>query len=147
MSRKAIIIDIDGTLADVTHRLPALQARDWQTCFETCDRDVPYQNMMWFVSLLSVAYSSRILLCTGRPESYRIKTTMWLDRHEIPYDRLYMRRNDDLERPDYEVKRELLDQMRADGYDPLIAIEDRYQCVAMWRAAGLTCLQCADGDY
>jgi hypothetical protein len=59
---------------------------------------------------------------------------------------LLMRRDGD-RRQDAVVKREALQDIRGRGYHPTIAIEDRDQVVKMWREEGLTCLQCAEGNY
>ena len=50
-------------------------------------------------------------------------------------------------RPDYLVKREAIERLRANGWDPVLAIEDRRQVVDMYRAEGLICLQCAEGNF
>jgi hypothetical protein len=51
------------------------------------------------------------------------------------------RRDDDI------VKFELLEQIYEAGYEPVLVLEDRNRVVKMWRAAGLRCLQVADGDF
>lgn len=60
--------------------------------------------------------------------------------------RLRMRRAGD-HRPDDIVKREILDQMRADGWRPVMAFDDRARVVKMWREAGIPCAQVAEGDF
>ena len=47
-------------------------------------------------------------------------------------------------RADDIVKRELLATIRADGFEPVIAIDNRQRVVDMWREEGLICLQAAD---
>jgi hypothetical protein len=64
----------------------------------------------------------------------------------VPNHALYMRPARD-SRDDGIVKSELLDRIIADGYEPWLAIDDRDRVVEMWRARGLTCLQCAPGDF
>jgi hypothetical protein len=59
---------------------------------------------------------------------------------------LYMRRRND-RRPDYIVKAELLDQLLADGYRPIMAFDDRDQVVKMWREKGVPCAQVAEGNF
>ena len=51
------------------------------------------------------------------------------------------RRQDDL------VKSDLLDKIRIDGFDPVIAFDDRDKVVKMWRERGLRCLQVDRGDF
>lgn len=50
-------------------------------------------------------------------------------------------------RPDQIVKRELYEAHIAGQYDVLFCVDDRNSVVAMWRELGLTCLQCAEGDF
>ncbi len=45
------------------------------------------------------------------------------------------------------VKAELLDQIVADGFSPVMAFDDRNQVVEMWRARGIPCAQVAPGDF
>jgi predicted kinase len=97
-----------------------------------------------FLSKL-VSGSANVICCTGRSEDYRKITEDWLRNHNIPFTRLYMRASGD-ERADHVVKSELLDQMYADGLNPILAIDDRSSVVAMWRNRGLVCLQCSDWD-
>jgi hypothetical protein len=50
-------------------------------------------------------------------------------------------------RDDAVVKIELLQQIRADGFNPLIAFDDRNRVVDAWRANGIICAQVAPGDF
>jgi len=52
-----------------------------------------------------------------------------------------------IHRPDNLVKGELLDAIRADGYEPVMAFDDRTVCVNFWRACGIPCAQVADGNF
>ena len=52
-----------------------------------------------------------------------------------------------LHRADDILKIELLDQIRADGFSPIMAFDDRDRVVAAWRAAGVPCAQVAPGDF
>ncbi len=89
----------------------------------------------------------RLIFCSGRPERTRPATVGWLQQHlGITPDALYMRGDAD-RRADDIVKRELLSRMRADRFDPQLAIDDRRRVVEMWRAEGLVCAQVAEGDF
>lgn len=149
---KAVIVDIDGTLSDATHRLHHITGgqKDWDAFFEAMVHDGCHEAIAYLVGQLYAM--NAIVFCSGRPENYRDQTLAWLRDNlgfkaghprECP---LYMRPADD-RRPDYIVKRELLDQIRADGYEPWLVIDDRSSVVKMWRESGLTCLQCAEGDF
>jgi hypothetical protein len=56
-------------------------------------------------------------------------------------------RDDNDRRADDIVKRELLGRMRADRFNPQLAIDDRRRVVDMWRSEGLVCAQVAEGNF
>ena len=154
MKRLAAIFDIDGTLADVTHRLHLIDhsnypadlhtRKDWVEFKRRAADDPPVPNIVELARTLHTA-GYAIVCCTGRDDGMHSMTCAWLKQWGIPYDDLYMRAYDD-RRDDTVVKRDLLDKIRL-KYQPWIVIEDRVRVVAMWREAGLTCLQCAPGNY
>lgn len=148
---RAIIVDIDGTLADCRHRLHYVLPggkRDWDAFFAAMHLDtciVPVRDLVNFAraaDLLSGDEVVDVVLSSGRPESHRGVTEQWLRDNSVGYDALYMRPDGDT-RADHIVKREMLDRIRADGYEPFIVIDDREQVVRAWREAGLVCLQAA----
>lgn len=142
---KTIIFDIDGTLADIRHRLHYVKngARKWDKFFAECVNDTPYQNVSSVYNEL--AESDRefyMVLVSGRSDIVRKETMDWLDTHIIRYDELHMRPEGDT-RPDDIFKEEILDKLLAQGHDILCVFEDRQRVVDMWRRRGLTCLQVA----
>ena len=64
----------------------------------------------------------------------------------LVFDALYMRSDSDY-RPDHEVKSQMLDKMRKEGFNPTMAFDDRQQVVDMWRERGLTVAQVDKGDF
>ncbi len=144
----AVIFDICGTLADTEHRDHHLQSRpkDWAAFNAAAHLDPPKPAVLRLARILHEA-GYRILLVTGREDAIlRSTTTLWLAQQGVIYDELYMRPTGD-HREDTIVKLELLHRLRADGYDPWLVVEDRKRLVKMWREQGLTCLQCAEGDF
>ena len=143
------IFDIDGTLADNTHRRHFVERpkgeKDWKSFNAGMHLDVPNKAV---VTLLHAAKAVNLstILATGRGEEYRKITEAWLLAHFISYDLLMMRPAKDY-RPDTEIKKEMLEKMRADGYEPHFVVDDRNSVVAMWRDAGITTFQVADGDF
>jgi hypothetical protein len=146
MKRKAIIVDLDGTLADCEHRRPLLQFGKWKDFFELAPKDTP---TLWCMELMEAMRSRgyAILLVTGRPTEYRAATEEWLKQHRITYDWLFMRPGGGDSRKDSVVKGEIYNGKIRDQFEVLFTVDDRRQVVEMWRQLGLTCLQCAEGNF
>lgn len=143
---EVLLCDIDGTLADIRHRLKHVlpgSKRDWGAFFALMDEDGLVEPVQKVVA--AAAKSFPVVLCSGRPEEYRALTEAWLARHNVPFERLYMRPEGDL-RQDSIVKGEMLATIRGDGFEPFAVIDDRPSVVAMWRDRGLLCLQVSPGD-
>lgn len=143
-----VIVDLDGTLADCTHRLHHIRdsrRKNWDAFFAACHLDEPNPVVVALVKALERDH--RLIFCSGRPERTRQATTEWLKHHVgIEKADLYLRGDKD-RRADDIVKRELLARMRTDGYDPKLAIDDRGRVVQMWRSEGLVCAQVAEGEF
>jgi phosphoglycolate phosphatase-like HAD superfamily hydrolase len=139
---RMIIVDLDGTLADVRHRLHHIQSKgrkDWDRFFEGMPDD-PVND--WCLQLLKAMAKEgyEIAVVSGRPDTYLDQVKEWLARYEVPYHRLYLRGGGD-RRPDTIVKREILHR-HFEKKDILFVVDDRTSVVAMWREENLVCLQC-----
>lgn len=133
---KAIIVDIDGTLAHMKGRSPF----DWQRVGEDeCDE---------IIKGIVNAYDNHgvVIVMSGRDGSCRAITEKWLEDNGIKYDSLLMRIEGDM-RKDSIVKRELFDTYIAGHYFIEYVLDDRQQVVDMWRDMGLKCLQVAPGNF
>lgn len=142
------VFDIDGTLSLVEHRRHFVRnkPKNWKAFFEAMVHDEVNEPVAKTMLSLEAA-GHKIVLCSGRGEEYRRHTEDWLKQHNLGvYEVLYMRAAGDY-RPDNVVKKELLDQMRSDGYDPIAAFDDRNSVVDMWRENGVACFQVAEGDF
>lgn len=134
---KAIMVDIDGTIAKMTDRSPY----DWSAV----EKDLPQTDVLKVVEWAS-DNGYQIIVMSGRDEVCRQGTIRWLDNHKIWWDRLIMRPEGD-NRKDSIVKRELFDEHVRNEYDVLFVLDDRNQVVDMWRDLGLRVLQVQDGDF
>ena len=147
MKKKAIIVDLDGTLSDSSHRQHFMtqKKKDWDAFYNALSDDPPNK---WCLELSDNFYNSgySIVLVTGRPSNYIDKTEVWLDLNQVSYERLIMRTEGDY-RPDYIIKQEIYEKHIKNEFDVLFAVDDRKQVVDMWRKNGITCLQCAEGDF
>lgn len=159
---QAIIVDIDGTLADVAHRRHHLDGnhKDWDAFFGAMHEDPPIHVVCDMVEHLVDYHAMRrdddgglhFFVCTGRPEKYRAKTASWVASHcpnlwsELSDGQLLMRADDD-HRSDVEIKREMLRNIEGQGFEVVFTVDDRKSVVEMWRSEGITCFQCAPGDW
>jgi hypothetical protein len=143
---KCFLIDIDGTVANGDHRLHHIQKepKAWDDYFLACGSDAPIDHMHAVVTALSETF--QIVYVSGRSDMVRQQTIDWLDSHGFPCDALYMRKQGDHKNDDA-LKIELLAQVRADGYEPIMAFDDRNRVVKAWRDAGIPCAQVAEGDF
>jgi hypothetical protein len=150
---KAVIFDVDGTLADVGHRVHHLEGeqKDWSAFFAAMRADPVIEPVARLAQILAAQRGSgmvdAVLVVTARPDTgnYKQVTEDWLAAAGIVYDGIYMRAGGDF-RPDPVVKAELLQNILEDGFDPFLVVDDRPQVVAMWRSFGLVCLQCAPDE-
>ena len=141
----AVIFDIDGTLANIDHRKHFILDREtnWQKFFDEAINDGVYADV---AALADTLHNCKfpILLVSGRPDSHRTITEEWLRNNFIEHEELHMRKAGDY-RQDSVVKKEILAGLR-ERYHIWFVVDDRQQVVDMWRAEGLTCLQCASWE-
>jgi len=139
------IFDIDGTISNVEHRKHhvAVRPKRWDLFNLGMVDDPPMPHIL---TLMQDLASRPIILCTGREELFREPTETWLRQHLVRFDALYMRPAKDY-RPDTVVKAELLKRILNDGFEPIMAFDDRNSVVAMWRKLGVPCAQVAEGDF
>ena len=136
--KRAIICDIDGTLAILGRRSPY----DYQHV----NRDRLNEPVALLVRAMS-AQGYDIVLFTGRESSSEAKTKAWLEKHTIPYSTLVMRAVGD-NRKDAVVKREMYERAVEGRYSVAFVLDDRDQVVAMWRKdLRLPCFQVDYGNF
>lgn len=141
------VFDLDGTLADVTHRVGFAQEKEWDMFHSLCMNDTPKEAETYLVRMIYAHMPHhRIMIITGRSEEYRQQTEDWLLRHAIPYDELHMRKKDD-HRPDTVIKGELAFDAGLPFRNVSFVLEDRDKMVAFWRLNKLTCFQNQAGAY
>lgn len=135
---RAIIVDIDGTVAKMDGR----GAFDWHRVGE----DKPNSPIIDIVQRFATTHT--IIFMSGRDSVCREQTLVWLkDNVRLTHFHLFMRPEGD-NRKDSIVKRELFDTNVRDKFHIDFVLDDRNQVVDMWRNdLGLTCLQVDWGDF
>lgn len=134
-----VIFDIDGTLADLSHRLRFLEKSDWKRFFSEAHKDLPIESVIKMNNVLASQF--QIVVVSGRCSSIRSETWTWLDDNGVIFDELHMRKEGD-HRPDHIVKEEILREIQKD-YVVKYVFDDRQSVVDMWRRNGITTFQCA----
>jgi hypothetical protein len=138
------IFDIDGTLADLSHRLHFItgEKKDWAGFYADCEHDKPIPEVIEIARCLIDAGNTLVMI-TGRSDEIRYDTEDWLEKHGVWGDVLMRKQGD--HRDDCVVKSELLDTLPVDKIAGVF--EDRQQVVDMYRARGLRVFQVAPGNF
>jgi len=131
---RAIIVDIDGTLAKMNGRSPF----EWSKVKE----DVCNETIKSIVN----SYPSEVIIFSGRDGICYDDTKQWLIDNGIKFNALHMRMQGNNEK-DSVIKRRMFDNHVRGKYFVEYVLDDRNQVVEMWRSIGLICLQVADGDF
>lgn len=144
---KAIIVDLDGTLCDVKHRVHHVEGgnKNWKAFNELMVHD---ELNHWCFELMEAmtVRGYKIIFVTGRAEPWRVPTENWLKKHFVKYEHLYMRGVLD-HREDSDVKEEIYLEKIEQIYQVLFVVDDRKSVVDRWRKLELICLQCAPGEF
>ncbi len=102
-----VVFDIDGVLADASHREHHLSSRtkDWDAFFAEVGGDAVIDEGRQ--RLLAEAQGNEVVLLSGRPERCSADTEAWLARHGMGVARLVLRRDED-RRPAATLKADLV---------------------------------------
>lgn len=148
-AKTCVIVDIDGTVANLDHRLHYVRGekKDWRTFLSRCDKDTPNHDIYLIAESFCDVTGSDLVFCSGRGNEYRDKTETWLRENSMPHEHLFMRQERDY-RQDTIVKEQILDFEILTRYREVLAVfDDRSSVIQMWRKRGLRALQVAFGDF
>lgn len=135
--REAEIFDCDGTLCDVRgiRHYVTPPNRDFHS-FHPASAFCPPNPEVVEWAHEARADGRAVLVVTARMRRYRILTRKWLTSWDIPFDGLWTRPDGDF-RKDAVVKRQILAEIRALGYDPRRATDDNPEVLDVWDDEGL----------
>jgi hypothetical protein len=121
--RPIAIVDLDGVIADVRHRLHFLHSRpkDWDGFFAAARADPAHPEGLAVVAKLDDDHE--IVFVTGRPDRLREATVEWLEAHGLGQHRLVMRPEGD-RRPAAQVKRRLIASLASDRVIGIVVDDD-----------------------
>jgi predicted kinase len=135
---RAVLVDIDGTVAVMSARSPYDMSR--------VHLDTPNEAVIAAVRAMQAA-GHTIIFCSGRTDDGRAATEAWLQTHVgIPHAGLFMRATGD-QRKDSVVKREIFEKQLREHWHIVAVFDDRNQVVRMWRELGLPVFQVAEGNF
>ena len=147
--KNCIVVDLDGTVCDSSHRDHLAQAGQWDDFHKALTDDKPWKDAKELIFAMN-QYGMNTIAVTGRNERHRCRTLGWLRLNEIEIDMLLMRRDDDF-RSDTEVKPALLSEhfgsMQIALESVLFILDDRDKVVQKWRDLGFRCWQVQPGGY
>lgn len=162
-TKPIILCDLDGTLCDCSHRIHYIAPeaydgwdssgypvkitpkKDWKGFFAACHADAPIPHTIQMIKLLD-REQVEVWITSGRSDECRGITEGWLRTFGIKYDRLIMRKAGDFT-DDGILKPSWLEDGTIPRERVLLALDDRNRVVKAWRAAGVPCLQVAEGDF
>jgi hypothetical protein len=136
---EAVIVDMDGTLCDVTGirhyvmRGPG-EPRDFEHFHLASVFCPPTADVVEWVEQQR-ALGRAIVIVTARRGRWLRYTRMWLQKHGIDYTAMYMRPEDD-DRKDYLVKRDIF-EMISRRFHVVAAIDDNPSVLALWSDLGI----------
>lgn len=136
MLPKAIIFDIDGTLAirDEALRGP----------YDMTKVGLDKPNTIVVEMLLGYRnWGYSIIIVSGREDFCQKETVEWLAKHGIVCDKLIMRKTKD-GRKDADIKAEIYWTQIWPHYNVKAVVDDRPQVCRMWREKGLPVIQIGD---
>ena len=141
--QKAIIVDLDGTIADDLWRRHLYRRPnvDWDEINAMCKFD---QAFKWAQEIVHAMHAQgyHIIFLTARNDTARSVTESWLNAHvNVTNSSLIMRSEGD-RREDWITKEDLYNRLVLPQYEVLFCLDDKQSVTDMWRRIGLTCLQC-----
>ncbi|MDC0072332.1 hypothetical protein OAK06_04025 [Gammaproteobacteria bacterium] len=135
LTKKIVICDIDGTIANNDHRQHLLEGfKDWDKFFDQMSLDKPINPVINLVKKMQKE-GNEIAFLTGRPERYRPNTTKWLKKYFYFNFSLTMRKDDDT-RNKLEIKNELF-QENFSSSQIECCLENDLSLVKLWKELGL----------
>lgn len=140
---KAMIFDIDGTLANVTSISHLIDGYDFGThpkefFDEYHEKSVSVPAVEWIAAEVRKALDDgyAVFIVTARKIMYAQQTADFLGGNDIPCTGVFMRRDDD-NRPDHEYKLDVLNTIKHMGYIVEKAYDDNPAIIELWKSHGI----------
>lgn len=132
----AVIVDVDGTLVDVTgvrhYVLRPRNEKDFDSFHKGASLCPPIVDTVRAVN--SLPRSMRVIVVTARKRRWEYLTRAWLNEW-VRFDELHMRDDAD-SRVDVEVKRDILAEIRT-RHNVVMAFDDNPAVIELWESEGI----------
>lgn len=139
------IVDIDWTLANWEHRQHFVNwewKKDWKSYFELMDNDTIINQVKHVINTLKAQWAC-IIVVSWRPDTYWHTTENRLNKNDVYFDYLLMRKWRD-NRKDTEVKKDIYDKCIKKEHDKVVAVfDDRASVIKMRREQWLYVFNCS----
>lgn len=145
-NHKTIIVDLDGTLANIEHRthFVAQAPKDWKSFFANIPGDTVHSAVETFIHFY-VDAGYVILYVSGRGNEYRRATERWLEKNYLDvHYALFMRPFSNFA-PDTEIKHTIYRRYIEPYFDVKLVLDDRPSVIRMWRSLNLTVWDVGNG--
>lgn len=140
LRQKAVIVDLDGTLVDVSsvrhHVLKPKGEKDFDAFHAASINCPPHQQAIDYCQRHWLS-GHAILVVTARMQKWHAVSSAWCESNmPCPYDGPFMAREDGDHHSDVSLKKKLYYYLER-NYDIRGAIDDRPEIVSLWRELGL----------
>ena len=145
------VFDLDGTLINIDSVVHLMADQKYEEFADATLECPPHPAMVNFARRCQLF--SELLIVTAKPERLHDKTINYLSFYGLQPEAIMMRPKHNFD-PSPELKMKLLQgyvdpELKLERWQDtiLFAVEDRDKMVDAYRAAGITCLQCAPSLY
>lgn len=152
MRKSHIIVDLDGTMTDHSHRLHFVLTKQYDEFHALLHLDPPFTEIIELVHAMTVAYPGMFVLgVTGRNERFRKASEEWFMKHDCAHllDHILMRPDNDFTQ-DPELKVRLIEEYFGSKEKALesvsFCLDDKASVVEALRNYGFKVLQVREGD-
>lgn len=140
-----IIVDFDDTISDAGHRKHHVEVKDGSPNFQKFNQQAHHDtpNMDVIMKLRQMSKDgNEIVIMTGRSEMVRSQAIQWLQKHNVPYNKLIMRPASSRMKS-HELKQLWLKDIDKDRV--IAAIDDNPQNINMFKSHGIKTHRVRDG--
>lgn len=136
---KAIILDIDGTIA-------LTAGRSHYDYSEAVLTDIPRIDVLDMVTGYANSIGAEIIVLSGRDSKCRCATESWLETYYVEHGGVFMRKEGD-SRSDRLVKQEIFWEHIEPYYNVVAAFDDRPRIIRLWKDIGIPLVVDVSTDY